>query len=126
MDNAPLARAAKIAGREPVMIHPEDAAARGIEAGEVVEIFNARGRLLAGATLTERVRPGVIVVYEGAWLDRDPESGLDRHGNPNMVTADHGTSSLTQGCAAQSCLVQLRRHDGPAPPVRAFEPPATV
>jgi len=126
MDNAPLARAAKIAGREPVMIHPEDAAARGIEAGDVVEIFNARGRLLAGAALTERVRPGVIVVYEGAWLDRDPQRGLDRHGNPNMVTADQGASRLTQGCTAQSCLVQARRHDGPAPPVRAFEPPATV
>lgn len=125
MDNAPLARASKIQGREPIMIHPADAQARGIADGAVVEVFNARGRLLAGAHVTDRVRPGVVVIYEGAWIDRE-KSGLDRHGNPNMVIADRGTSRLTQGCAAQSCLVDIRPHDGAAPPVRAFDPPETV
>lgn len=126
MDNAPLARAAKIAGREPIMINPEDAAARGISRGDVVEVFNERGRMLAGANVTDAVRPGVVVVYEGAWVDDDPETGLDRHGNPNMLIADAGTSRLGQGCAAQTCLVELRRHDGVVPPVTVFDPPDTV
>lgn len=126
MDNAPLAKAAKIAGREPIMIHPEDASARGIAAGDVVEVRSPRGRMLAGANVTDRVRPGVVVVYEGAWVDEDPELGLDRHGNPNMLIEDRGTSRLGQGCAAQTCLVGLRRYEAPAPAVSVHEPPAVL
>ncbi len=126
MDNAPLAKAAKIAGREPIMINPDDAASRGIRAGDIVEVFNARGRMLAGANVTDRVRPGVVVIYEGAWLDRDPETGLDRHGNPNMVIEDRGTSRLGQGCAAQTCLVDLRRYEASPPPVTVYDPPITA
>ena len=42
---------------------------------------------------------------------------------PNAVTRDEGASRLSQGCAAQSCLVEIERHDGPAPALRVFEPP---
>jgi len=123
MDNAPLAKQAKIAGREPIMIHPEDAALRGIVAGDIVEVASPRGRLLAGANVTQRVRPGVVVIYEGAWVDIDAEEGLDLHGNPNTVIQDRGTSRLGQGCAAQSCLVTVRRHEGAARAVEAHHPP---
>jgi len=123
MDNAPLAKDAKIAGREPIMINPDDAAARGISAGDVVEVSSPRGRLLAGANVTTRVRPGVVVIYEGAWVDHDPDLGLDRHGNPNMVIEDRGTSRLGQGCAAQTCLVALRRYEAPPPPIAVHDPP---
>ncbi len=126
MDNAPLAKAAKIAGREPIMINPEDAAARNIQAGDVVEVFNARGRMLAGANVTDRVRAGVVVVYEGAWVDDDPETGLDRHGNPNMLIQDRGTSRLGQGCAAQTCLVEVRRYLSEPPPVTVHAPPTIL
>jgi biotin/methionine sulfoxide reductase len=51
---------------------------------------------------------------------------LDRHGNPNMVTADRPSSTLSQGCAAQSALVQVERFDGDLPPIAAFDPPAFV
>ena len=126
MDNAPLAKAAKINGREPIMINPGDAAARGIAAGDIVEVFNERGRMLAGANVTDHVRPGVVVVYEGAWVDHDRDLGFDRHGNPNMVIEDQGTSRLGQGCAAQTCLVSLRRFGTDAPAVTIYDPPAIV
>jgi len=45
------------------------------------------------------------------------------HGNPNVLTRDAGTSSLAQGCTGQLTAVQLARHDGPLPPIRAYEPP---
>jgi biotin/methionine sulfoxide reductase len=68
--------------------------------------------------------PGVVRLPTGAWLDPLPGGErLDVHGNPNAVTQDVGTSRLGQGCAAQSCLVEVVRWEGPAPPVRAFEPP---
>jgi biotin/methionine sulfoxide reductase len=41
--------AAKVQSREPVLIHPTDAAARGVADGEVVRVFNDRGACLAGA-----------------------------------------------------------------------------
>jgi biotin/methionine sulfoxide reductase len=68
----------------------------------------------------------VVRLATGAWWDPerpgDP-TGLDRHGNPNTLTRDVGASSLSQGCSAQTCLVQIERFDGKPPPLRAFEPP---
>ena len=52
--------------------------------------------------------------------------GLDRHGNPNVLTRDAGTSRLGQGPSAQSALVEVTRHRGDAEPVRAHEPPSIL
>src|SRR5205085_11714558 len=64
----------KINGREPVRIHPQDAAARGIGAGDIVRLYNERGSCLAGAVLSEALRPGVVQLSTGAWYD--PEDPL--------------------------------------------------
>lgn len=53
----------------------------------------------------------------------DPDS-LDKHGNPNVLTLDKGTSSLAQGPIAHSALVEVAPWSGPLPPVTAFDPPA--
>lgn len=63
--------------------------------------------------------------------DAGPDAGgtlqaLERHGNPNVLTADRGTSRLTQGCAAMSALVEVEAWTGEAPPVRAFDTPTLV
>jgi biotin/methionine sulfoxide reductase len=47
---------------------------------------------------------------------------LEKHGNPNVVTTDVGTSRLTQCTAAQTCLVEVERYDDP-PPVTAYDWP---
>ena len=49
LDDGALSRESKIRGREPIWIHPIDADARGISAGDVVRVFNDRGACLAGA-----------------------------------------------------------------------------
>ena len=46
-----------VAGREPCLINPVDAEARGIADGDVVRVFNDRGQVLAGAVVTDAVRP---------------------------------------------------------------------
>jgi biotin/methionine sulfoxide reductase len=126
LDFARVSRASKVAGREPLTLHPEDAAARGIAAGDIVRVFNDRGACLAGAVLSERIRPGVVQLATGAWYDPVDTAdglGLDLHGNPNVLTRDVGTSALGQGPTAHSCLVEIERYAGEPPPVRAFEPP---
>ena len=108
----------KVAGREPVCIHPDDAAARGIADGDVVELFNDRGACLAGAVLTEGIRPGVLKLSTGAWwnpAEWGTPGALCKHGNPNVLTRDAGASGLSQGCAAQTCLVELRKAIDPPP-----------
>jgi biotin/methionine sulfoxide reductase len=126
LDNGVLAREAKVAGREPLTIHTEDAAARGINDGDVVRLFNDRGQCLAGAVVSDAVRPGTVQLPTGAWYDPEEPGvpgSLDKHGNPNVLTRDHGTSSLAQGPSALSCLVQAERFSGTPPPVTAFTPP---
>ncbi len=113
-------------GREPVRVHPADAAARGIADGDIVRLFNDRGACLAAAVLSPDIRQGVIQLATGAWYDPEaPEEDapLCVHGNPNAVTRDIGTSSLSQGCSGQLTCVQLERFTGNLPPVRAFIPP---
>ncbi|MEM7269169.1 MAG: molybdopterin-dependent oxidoreductase, partial [Pseudomonadota bacterium] len=124
-DEGAFSQSRKIRGREPVLINPADAAPRGIEEGDIVLLRNTRGRCLAGARVTEDVRPGVLFLWTGAWWDPDFDDPhyLDRHGNPNTLTHDRRTSRLSQGPAAQSALVEIERFEGEPPAVRAYEPP---
>ena len=107
-------------------MHPDDASARGIRAGDVVRVFNARGVCLAGARIDEGVRRGVVVLPTGAWYDplvRGEIGTLEKHGNPNVLTLDKGTSKLTQGCSAHTALVEVERFQGEPPPVTAYDRP---
>ena len=126
LDFGATSLASKIAGREPVRIHPEDAAARGIKGGDIVRLYNERGACLAGAVLCDALRPGVVQLSTGAWYDpEDPaaDEPLCVHGNPNVLTRDAGTSRLAQGSTGQLTLVEIERFAGALPPIKAFDPP---
>jgi biotin/methionine sulfoxide reductase len=128
-NHASPSRDAEIAGREPVLIHPDDAAARGILDGQVVRIFNQRGACLAGARLTTDVRRSVVVLSTGAWFDPETPGvpgSLDRHGNPNVLTADRGTSRLAQGPSPGTTLVEVELYDQELPAVRCFDVPEII
>ena len=128
LDHSALSAGNRIEGREPVLMHPQDAAALGIVAGDVVRVFNDRGSCLAGAVLSEGIRRGVLKLSTGAWLDpadwRDIRD--DKHGNPNILTLDIGASGLSQGCIAQTCLVSVEKFTGVAPVVTAHTLPPIV
>jgi anaerobic dimethyl sulfoxide reductase subunit A len=70
-----------------VWINPLDAAARGIVDGDATEIYNDRGRVSIRAKVTERIMPGVVCIFEGAWYQPD-ENGIDRGGCANTLTND--------------------------------------
>lgn len=48
-------------------IHPDDAAARGLEEGDAARVFNALGEVHCPVTLTTRVRPGTVSLSKGLW-----------------------------------------------------------
>jgi biotin/methionine sulfoxide reductase len=112
-------------GREVLRIHPADAAGRGIADGDVVRVANDRGALLATATVSDLVMPGVVQLPTGAWYTPAMVDGRLTcvHGNPNAVTSDRGTSSLAQGSTGQHCLVEVERFDGAIPDLDPYAPP---
>ncbi|TDE34915.1 molybdopterin guanine dinucleotide-containing S/N-oxide reductase [Antarcticimicrobium sediminis] len=105
LDHGIVSRSDRINGRAPVLMHPKDAAERGLAEGQTVRIFNQRGACMAGLKIDESIRPGVVQIATGAWYDPDGPTCL--HGNPNTLTQDRGTSQLAQGPIAHSCLVQI-------------------
>jgi biotin/methionine sulfoxide reductase len=105
-------------------MNPADAAARGITDRSVVRLFNDRGSCLAGITLTEDVRPGVVQLSTGAWYDPDPaDPSFCRHGNPNVLTADRPSSALSQGNTGQLAMVDIEPYEAIPPEVSVHRPP---
>ncbi|KUH97973.1 molybdopterin oxidoreductase [Mycolicibacterium acapulense] len=126
LDGGAVSQKSKVQGREPIRMHPRDAAARSLVDDDVVRVFNDRGACLAGLVIDDRLRPDVVQLSTGAWFDpvdpADPDS-MCAHGNPNVLTDDVGTSSLARGCTGAHVLVQVEKYTGDLPPVRAHEPP---
>jgi biotin/methionine sulfoxide reductase len=119
----------KVHGREPIRMHPGDAAARGLADGDVVRVFNDRGACLAGVVLDDQLRRSVVQLSTGAWYDPEDPANPDAmcvHGNPNVLTADVGTSALAQGCTGAHVLVEVEKFTGALPPLRAHDPPTIV
>jgi biotin/methionine sulfoxide reductase len=126
LDFGATSLASKVHGREPVRMHPRDAADRGIREGDIVRLYNDRGSCLAGAMLSDALRPGIVQLATGAWYDpKDPAAPTPfcLHGNPNVLTRDAGTSRLAQGCTGQLALVEIERFMGALPRMKAYDPP---
>jgi anaerobic dimethyl sulfoxide reductase subunit A len=87
-------------------INPVDAGPRNIRDGDEVHVFNDRGCLAIAARVTERIMPGVVCIFEGAWYQPD-ENGIDRGGCANTLTSD----AYSGGGASvlNTTLVEMRR-----------------
>ena len=112
LDGVAVSKRSKVKGREPVRLNPEDAEERGIRDGDTVRIWNERGECLATAALTEHVMPGVIALATGAWYNPEGRSGKgsrDLHGNPNVLTSNVPTSTLSHAPAQHSALVFVEK-----------------
>ncbi len=117
LDWGRTSQALKTAGRETVLINPDDAGRLGLRDGDTALLHNDRGRCLAGVRLLAALRPGVAVLPTGAWHTpfETAEGPLDIAGNPNVLTHDIGSSAFSQGCSAHTCLVAITRYEGNAP-----------
>jgi anaerobic selenocysteine-containing dehydrogenase len=97
---------------EPVWIHPQDAAKRGIENGDIVKLFNERGTVLGGAMVFERIMPGVVSQDHGARADlicTERGHWVDRGGANNLISPENGTSQNCWGMATSGFLVEVEK-----------------
>jgi anaerobic selenocysteine-containing dehydrogenase len=90
---ANLARQRRRSGPPTLLIHPDDAAPRGIAAGDEVRVANARGAFLALADVTDRVRPGVVASTKGGWA-RDARNGATVNATVDERDSDMGGGAV--------------------------------
>jgi anaerobic dimethyl sulfoxide reductase subunit A len=94
--------------QQEITLNASDAKRLGIRTGDTVEAWNGRGRIVLPAYVTERCMPGVVVVFEGAWMDRD-RNGVDRAGNPDFLTLDEPSPAGAFAYNTILCNVQEDR-----------------
>ncbi|MEZ5882342.1 MAG: molybdopterin-dependent oxidoreductase [Paracoccaceae bacterium] len=111
-----------VQGREPVRISTQDAEARGIADGDLVELYNERGTVIAGAVVSDDIMPGVVSIYEGGWPQLDSK-GRCNSGLVNFITSTQRASGLSQATTANTCLVSMRKCEDPEGPNMAYDKP---
>ncbi len=93
-----------------VFINDLDAAARGIQDGDLVRVWNDRGEMALACRVTPRIMPGVIDIPQGAWWSPD-EEGVDRRGSINVLTSERWTP-LAFATAQHTCTAEVERVPG--------------
>jgi anaerobic selenocysteine-containing dehydrogenase len=92
------------AEKEPFLeIHPVDAAARGIQNGDRVRVFNDRGDFQLKARVTDKARSGVVVALS-VWWKKLTADGC----NANDVTSQ-GLTDLGAAATFYDVLVEVEK-----------------
>ncbi|WP_072679614.1 molybdopterin-dependent oxidoreductase [Arcobacter sp. LA11] len=119
LDNTWVSRFHKVNGREPIRINPADAKKYSITDGELVEVYNNRGRILAGAVVTNDIRAGVAAIEEGAWympVNPKENKSLCNNGQVNVLTSSRPTSTMAQATSVNTTLVAVKPYKGEVKP----------
>jgi anaerobic selenocysteine-containing dehydrogenase len=93
-------------GEPSIKIHPADARARNISAGDLVRVFNGRGQCHLYAEVTEDTREGVVVA-ESIWWPKHLPGGR----GVNALVSTRLTD-LGGGSTFQCNLVEVERSGG--------------
>lgn len=86
-----------------LLLHPDDAAARGVEDGDEVRVWNERGEVRCRAQIGPSVRPGTVVLPKGLWR-RQTGNGF----TPNVLVPDTLTD-IGGGACFNDARVQVER-----------------
>lgn len=81
-DNIPQLREAY---PQEFFMNARDGKALGLKDGDTVLIESEYGKCIRPVKLTEAVMPGVVVLGEGAWVEIDEETGIDKAGATNIL-----------------------------------------
>ncbi len=92
-----------------LIMHPTDAAARGLADGDLAAVFNEQGMVRVPVRLSTGIMPGVVSLAEGMWVELDA-AGVDVAGAANMLTATVGTVAST-ACIMHGIGVEVQPYD---------------
>ncbi len=98
---------AKHHGFERFSLSATDAASLGLRDGDLCELYNDRGRVIAALVVDAGLMQGVALLPTGSWYSPDAD-GIDQGGNPNTLTDIAPASTLSQATAPNSCLISVR------------------
>ncbi|MGF1581099.1 MAG: molybdopterin-dependent oxidoreductase [Gemmataceae bacterium] len=88
--------------REPIAeMHPDDAKVRNIQDGQLIRIFNDRGKFVARVVVGETVKPGVVVT-QGIWWNQYTPDKVNCN-----VTTSTGLTDLGGGAIFFDNLVEV-------------------
>jgi len=96
---------------EPIWMNSVDAAARGINDGDIVKMYNDRGAVLGVASLNERIIQGGVLQDNGSRYDPIISGELDRGGNNNTISPQFVSKNCV-GIAITGYLVEVERVSG--------------
>jgi len=95
---------------QEMLMNPIDAEPRNIKHGDTVLITSRHGKVLRKVSVNPLIVPGVVTLGEGAWVERDDETGIDHAGATNSL---NGTQLTGQGEEPwNTCVVQVEKWDG--------------
>lgn len=90
-----------------LLMHPEDAAVRGLSDGDEVRIFNALGEVRCGLQVGTWVRPGTVVLPKGLWRKHTANGFTANALAPDSLT------DLGGGACFNDARVDVRRVSEP-------------
>ncbi|MBX9700396.1 MAG: molybdopterin-dependent oxidoreductase [Acetobacteraceae bacterium] len=86
----------------PLLMHPADAAARGLATGARVRVWNSLGSVELALVVSDAVPPGVVSSEKGAWLATAPEGGTI-----SALVSATDRADLSEGCCYNDVAVQV-------------------
>lgn len=88
-------------GAATLLVHPDDAAPRGLDDGATARVFNDRGEFRVTVELSDRVMPGVVSTTKCRWPMHEPGGA-----NPN-ATVDERDSDMGGGAVFHDNRVEV-------------------
>ena len=88
-------------------MHPEDAKKRNLQEGELVEVWNDRGKIRIPVKVSEQMMQGVVALSQGAWYKPD-KNGVDVGGSINVLTSLNRTP-YAKGNPQHTNLVEVKK-----------------
>jgi anaerobic selenocysteine-containing dehydrogenase len=86
-----------------LLMHPDDAQARGLGSAVLVRVFNALGEVILPLEITRAVPPGVVSSEKGAWL----ATSTTGQTISALVSAD-ARADLAEGACYNDTRVEVR------------------
>ncbi|NTU88579.1 MAG: molybdopterin-dependent oxidoreductase [Actinobacteria bacterium] len=105
--------------RNPVFMNAQDAADRGIIAGDTVVCYNAFGKMLRHAQPLQGMIPGAVGIPHGVrsvFDETEPTDIIDRGGSEQVLSDGQQSNYFPQVDGYNSLLIEIAKYDGEAIP----------